>query len=169
MEDDVEIVEDVLQIAEMIESLNDVDPLWDIFYTDVDSKGPSGKRIPSVGVDIRPDQVILDLDYYTQKVPITPDIQNTRQRFGMYSYLVSRRGMKKILDYFTHVYLWSPWDVDIHYIPGIRQYSATRDIVSIWYRSGISDTHHPLHALVVDHLIEPAAGGASIADVPEPR
>ena len=53
--------------------------------------------------------------------------------------LISRKGIKKILDYFTHVYLWAPIDVDMHYIPGIRQYSTRRNVVSLW-NWALSDT-----------------------------
>jgi hypothetical protein len=53
------------------------------------------------------------------------------QRFCLHSYFVSRKGMEKILHYFTHTYIYTAVDIDIHYIPDIRQYSVLEDVVSV--------------------------------------
>lgn len=141
-EDDIEFCDDVRKIPELVTKLSQLDPEWDVLYTDVDSKDSEGNYVQSLGSDFRPHQPSLPVDFYTQRILIDDDIMNIRQRFGLYSVLFSRRGIKKILDYFTHQYLWSPIDIDIHYIPGIREYSATQDIVSVWSDSHISDTEH---------------------------
>lgn len=140
-EDDVEFHEDVRQIPELLANLSEIDPSWDVFYTDVDSKNGQGNPILSLGSDFRPDQRYHPLEYYTQRRLVSNNIMKIGQRFGLYSFIVSRGGMKKILDYFTHVYLWTAVDVDIHYIPNIREYSTVKDIVSVWVSSGISDNH----------------------------
>ncbi len=143
-EDDIEFLEDVRIIPELLINLYQIDPDWEVFYTDVDSKNSQGIRVPSLGSNFRPDQPHPPLSYYTQKEVLDNDLTRIRQRFGMYSVIISRNGIKKILDYFTHMYLWSPIDIDIHYIPNIREYSATRDIVSIWTQSAISDTEQEI-------------------------
>ncbi len=139
-EDDIEFVEDVRQIPALLTSLYDIDPDWDVFYTDLDSKNNQGEYVVSASADFRPDQQYLPLGHYTERVPINNEIMKIGQRFGMYSVIISRKGIKKILDYFTHVYVWTHIDIDIHYVPNIREYSTTRDIISIWTQSTVSDT-----------------------------
>ena len=56
------------------------------------------------------------------------------QRFGAYSMILSKTGIENVLRHFTNNYLWTSYDVDIHYIPGIRQYCVNRDVVSINYK-----------------------------------
>jgi GR25 family glycosyltransferase involved in LPS biosynthesis len=130
LEDDIEFTEDVNQIPYLLAKLSGIDPDWDVFYTDIDIKNRAGERIPSVTSDFRPDQEYYPLNCYTARTVIDKDIMKIGQRFGLHSVLISRKGIKKIIDYFTHVYLWTAVDIDIHYIPTIRQYSATRDIVA---------------------------------------
>ncbi len=128
LEDDVEFVEDIQQLSPLLIQLSQIDPEWDVLYTDVDSQ-KNGQPILSLSTNFRPDREYQPLDYYLKKTLVSNDIMNIRQRFGMYSVLISRRGIKKILTYFLNNYLWSAIDIDIHYIPGIREYAMTRDIV----------------------------------------
>lgn len=142
MEDDIDPIEKDVQkkIPALLSELNRLDPYWDLFYTDTNSKNDKGEYIPSLALAPRPDQQLLPIEYYTKRIPLTNNIMKIGQRFGMYSVLISRRGLEKLIRHFSHVYLWSPIDVDIHYIPGIRQYATRRDVVSHWSGTGFSDT-----------------------------
>jgi GR25 family glycosyltransferase involved in LPS biosynthesis len=140
MEDDVDFLESVEKIPPLLKELSKIDRDWDIFYTDIDFRNAKGEHVPSVDVCIRPDQYAYSAKYYRKRKIINREIMQIHQRFGMHSVIISHRGLKKIIDYFSHVYYWSPIDVDIHYIPGIRQYSPTRDIIANWIGSPISDT-----------------------------
>jgi GR25 family glycosyltransferase involved in LPS biosynthesis len=140
MEDDIVIIEEPHQLSEMILKLYEIDLSWDILYTDIDSKDPRGDLVPSLGSDFRPNEEHLPLEYYHNRFLVDQDIMRIFQRFGNYSYIVSRYGMKKILDYFTHIDIWTNYDIDIHYIPSIREYSSTKEIVSVHFDNGISDT-----------------------------
>lgn len=141
LEDDVEFVEDPHQISGLIAKLNKIDPNWDILYTDIDSKNNLGVRVPALDADFRPDRIFnYSLEHYLKRTPVSEDFIRLGQRYGMYSLLVSRKGMRKVYNFYSHVYLWSAIDIDIHYIPTIREYSTTRDIVTIWWHSQISDT-----------------------------
>ncbi len=130
LEDDVEFLEDVGQISLLMKSLSEFDPEWDILYTDVDYRAEKEGYVPSVSSDFRPDRDHLPLEYYTRKIPVNDDLMLIGQRFGLRSYLLSQSGIKKVLEYFTHVYLWTAIDIDIHYIPDIREYVTRRDIVT---------------------------------------
>ena len=60
--------------------------------------------------------------------------------------IFSKKGLAKVYSYFTHMHLWSPIDVDIHYVPGLKEYAVKKDIVtsindsSILSTDGSSDT-----------------------------
>jgi GR25 family glycosyltransferase involved in LPS biosynthesis len=155
-EDDIDIIRDVKQLPLLLDRLTAIDPKWDMFYTDVETKNNEGLRIPSVDADFRPDFDYPDKAYYLEKNIVGKNLMSIRQRFGMYSFFLSRTGMRKILDYFTHVYLWSAVDIDIHYVPGLREYSTTKDYVSIWYQSPISDiVHSDRKETTIDEEISP--------------
>lgn len=141
MEDDLEILENIKQVPSLLSSLEQLDPDWDILYTDTDTKDPQGNPVRSLCADFRPDQQHLPLEYYLHEEELNADLKKIGQRFGAYSLLISQKGIKKILHYFTHVHLWTSYDIDIHYVPGLREYSTRRDIVSIWWGSQISDTN----------------------------
>lgn len=138
-EDDVEICENPHQLSNLIVKLSEIDPEWDVLYTDSDSKNSTGTIVPSLNSDFRPDFPHMDLNYYIKCDVIDQDMIKKNQRFGAYSYVVSRRGMEKILRHFTVNYLWTAYDIDIHYVSGIRQYCVRRDLVSINWKSP-SDT-----------------------------
>lgn len=131
MEDDLDFREDIQQLPALIRELGQIDSHWDIFYTDTNSKNNKGEYVPSLGEDFRPDVPHMDLEYYLKRTKVSDNIMKIGQRFGAYSMFVSSLGMKKIINYFNHYYFWTPYDIDIHYIPGIRQYATIKDIVSV--------------------------------------
>lgn len=133
LEDDIEFVDDVRLIPNLLARLSAVDSDWDIFYTDVDGKNSKhGNYIPSLSSDFRPDDLNHPpLFYYLRRTLVDEGIMRIGQRFCTHSLILSRNGIEKMFYYFTHVYLYSPLDIDMHYIPGIREYSVTKDIVSV--------------------------------------
>lgn len=139
MEDDVEILEDPRQVTDLLKALGEIDPEWDILYTDVDFRnGENYTR--NLSLDPRPGQGLPHLLHFVKRVDVSEDFTRMRYRYGAHSLLISRRGIEKLHRYFMHVYFWTHYDNDMHYVPGIKQYSLTRDIVSN-LRVSISDTH----------------------------
>lgn len=138
-EDDIWIHENPHQLSELICELFKTDPNWDILYTDSDSKNKRGEVLPSVGSDFRQDLPHENLSYYVTREILNKDLVKVNQRFGAYSLIFSKRGIEKVLRYFTSNYLWTAYDIDIHYIPGIREYCIRRDVVSIDWKKP-SDT-----------------------------
>lgn len=144
MEDDIEVLDDLKKIPKLLNQLEKIDPEWDILYTDLDTKDHDGKVIPALGTAFRPDQKGQSIEELTKRTKINKNLVRLGQRYGLYSYILSKRGIKKAIDYFTHVYLWTAVDIDIHYVPNIREYASTKEIVSIWCESTISDTLTPI-------------------------
>lgn len=128
-EDDVEFYESGQEIDRLINKLKKIDPEWDLFYTDNKVHG-KGAQDPRLG------QALYSVD----TTVIDDDILKMKGRHGLHSAIFSRNGLKKILDYFEHVFFWSPIDVDIHYVPNINEYSVTKDVVSLLKEGTYSDT-----------------------------
>lgn len=130
VEDDIEFLGDPQLLAAILSELESLDPDWDILYTDVDFRCPDGSYLLSTGSDFRPEGSPHDAKYFTERFILSEELMRIRGRFGTYSMIISKRGVEKILDYFRSRSLWTPIDVDIHYISGIREYSTRRNIVS---------------------------------------
>lgn len=140
MEDDIECVDNIQQIPALLKELKTLDPQWDIFYTDTDMRYPAHSYVSSsYYFHPRPDQQ-LNLEEYNQpRINISKNLMRIRHRWGTHSMIISKQGIEKIRNYFQTWYLWEPIDVDLHYIPNIREYACTHDIVTNWTES-TSDT-----------------------------
>lgn len=138
-EDDVVMKMDVNLIPPLLKALTELDPEWDIFYTDLDSRATKGGYWIPDHIESRPDQPNKPRSFFTARRKISDDFRKIHSRWGLYSYILSRRGIEKLYNYFSHVYMFTPIDADIHLIPGIRQYTATKEIVTN-PRSDVSDT-----------------------------
>src|SRR3989338_3942168 len=158
-EDDLEFSQEYCKISQLLKKLDRLDPEWDLFFTDRHPRCTyqyTIQEMPSKVYLPRPDQKLEPPDFYQQVESVADDILKIRQRFGMYSVLISKRGIQKIYDYFSHVHLFSPFDVDVHYIPGIREYAAAKPLVFHKLKTyltpttladeEISDTEKPLIA-----------------------
>ncbi|MDE3045271.1 MAG: glycosyltransferase family 25 protein [Verrucomicrobiota bacterium] len=130
LEDDADFLEDIQQLPQLLVKLSKIDPLWDAFYTDQDYRNADGTYIKACAIDPRPNQPLYPLSHYTQKNKVSENIVQIYERYGTHSIFWSQRGLQKALEYFKHVYLWTSFDIDIHYIPDIREYAPTKDIVS---------------------------------------
>lgn len=131
MEDDVEVVGDPGQLAGMIRTLDELAPDWDILFTDTDTKDTKGVHVPCRAIAARPNYRVEILHTFLQRFyPISSDLSRIGMRYGAYSMIVRRSGMKKILDYFQSYGIFLPYDMDFWLIPDIKMYSVNADIIS---------------------------------------
>ena len=125
-EDDIEFQQSAKKISCLVQQLSALDPEWDILYTDYSLKGQGYQR-PHPGQP-----------FYTPiHNPISNELIRIHGRHNTHSMIFSKRGLQKAYAYFTSRLLWSPIDVDIHYIPTLREYSSTENIVTSIYDSSI--------------------------------
>jgi len=144
LEDDIEILKPLEIIKNCLAHLSKIDPDWDVFYTDTDSRHPILGHLISYDVaPERPGQKLKPASFYRHRSVVSRHIMKIHSRFGLYSYFVSKRGIKKMIDYFLNKTIWVPIDMEIHYIPGIREYSTRQDIVTHWTLTPFSDTQNP--------------------------
>jgi GR25 family glycosyltransferase involved in LPS biosynthesis len=143
LEDDVEVMRNPKVLTKLIQELNEIDPEWDVLYTDLDFIKEDGTFVRSLAFPIdKAHPFPHPLSYYTRRINVSQNIQMIRSRFGTASMIVSERGMKKALHYFTtnDDILW-PYDIEFHYIPDIKQYGVINPVVTNGHFSyNFSDT-----------------------------
>ena len=134
-EDNLEIFGNVFLLPHHLKQLTEFDPDWDVFFPDVSPRYKIGNevlRLKECSYDPRPDERLNEASYYQKKFRVNDDIMKIRSRPGFNSLLLSRKGIEKVLNYFTHVYVWSPFDVNLHTVPDLLEYSVRKDITSRW-------------------------------------
>lgn len=154
-EDDIDIVDDVRKIPELMKKLTHLDPDWEILYTDLKPRwivegkiqhvhwGPEFPQRPDAPASFsRPQFNVFENDEFIR----------APYRTATHSMVFTKKGMKRILDYFTHVYLWAPIDIELHWIPGLRHYSSKHDIVSTIWAYHESDTYNCIDGTPDDEI-----------------
>ena len=132
MEDDIEVIQDPHLLLHMIDKLDDLVGKngWDILFTDQDTKGQDGNYIPCTAYAWRPNFSPPDPYRCQLKEDISPDFRRVGARYGAYSMIVRRSGMKKLLDFFKTYNIFLPFDMDYTLPPGIILMNVRNDIVS---------------------------------------
>lgn len=136
MEDDVEFLEDLRVITESIQNLNQIDPSWDVLYTDTNSRRTLDVYNIPPRARHRPGQPTKE----RQHTQVGHNLEKIGARYGMYSIILSRSGIEKLYHYLSHVYLYCPIDHDIHIVPNISEYGITRDVVTNAIHNFASET-----------------------------
>ncbi|MFZ4772398.1 MAG: glycosyltransferase family 25 protein [Chlamydiia bacterium] len=129
-EDDVRFVEDLTRLEKLICHLRVLDPNWDVLFTDAESRSSEGVIITHDVLDLRPEERHTFDFRQLKKKHLTPLLDKVGRRYGAYSYLVSRRGIEKYLQYYQNRFIYSQYDHDMHYISGLRQYAPRKDYVT---------------------------------------
>lgn len=143
MEDDAEPIEDPRTIPSFIQKLDMLVNDWDILFTDTDTKDTQGRHVPCRALCARPNFTIEPLAFFLSHFyQVSPDFSRVGMRYGAYSMIIRRSGMKKILDHFCSYGVYLPYDMDFWLIPDLKMYCINRDIVS--HRAqALSDNNKP--------------------------
>jgi GR25 family glycosyltransferase involved in LPS biosynthesis len=153
MEDDVEILKNPHSLSTLIHQLDALvgRQNWDVLFTDPNTKGANGKYVPAYGAGKRPDMdCSREARYskqYTTETQISPDFRKISARFGAYSMIIRRSGIKKILDFSLRHHIFLPYDMEYYLPQGIQLYSLTYDVVST-LAGAPSDNGKPGYILV---------------------
>ncbi len=132
MEDDIEVIRNPHEISQAIEELDAVvgKTGWDILFTDKDTKDKNGNYVLCLGYALRPNFNPLNPEKFAQRTMIHPKFWKIGARYGAYSMIVRRSGMKKILDFIKTYGVFLPFDME-YYLPNdMSIYTVTSDIVS---------------------------------------
>lgn len=136
MEDDVDVIGNPHQASTLIEQLDQLlgKENWDILFTDYDAKVGENKYVPCGGVAKRPDmdnrKEERSSDKYQNKKHIHKNFHLMPTRFGAYSMIIRRSGIKKLLDFWNEHKIFLPYDMDNAFPKGIKRFGLTFDLVS---------------------------------------
>ncbi len=143
IEDDILILQNPQILSSLIATLETIDPVWDILYTDKDTRNSEGEEVSFPVAEIAWNNPYMKLrgnSRLTKREKISANLITSGFRFGMYSAIFSRRGLIKAYHNLATLPLWTPLDHCIHYIPNIREYSAIEPIVTVRVQKDVSDT-----------------------------
>jgi GR25 family glycosyltransferase involved in LPS biosynthesis len=131
MEDDIEVIQDPHKISDLIERLdNHVGKKnWDFLFTDYDTKNKQGEYVPCSGFALRPDFSPAFPNRCNERFAISLDFRIIHARYGAYSMIVRRSGMKKMLDFFKNG-MFLPYDMEYTLPDDINMYTVREDVVS---------------------------------------
>ncbi|MCB1111789.1 MAG: glycosyltransferase family 25 protein [Chlamydiales bacterium] len=144
MEDDIQVLRSPHLISKIIEDLDAAvgSDGWDILYTDRDTKGSDGKYVICESYYPRPNFVPGDPSRFAMKRRIAKQIRQVGARYGTYSMIIRRSGIRKLLDFFRQYQVFLPYDMDIYLPEEIRMFTVMKDIVST-YPTAASDNRIP--------------------------
>jgi GR25 family glycosyltransferase involved in LPS biosynthesis len=132
MEDNVQVNQDPSVLTSRLTQLDKADPAWDILYTDVQAKLETGSHeddLEAFNLN-RPDISFGDIQQYINRDQPIGDFSGIGLRSGAYSFILSRHGMKVILDYYHTYHFFVPFDKEILLIPGIHVYGLMDAVVT---------------------------------------
>ncbi len=132
MEDDIEVIRNPHLISELIEKLDHLvgKDGWDVLFTDRDTKNGNGNYVPCTGFAWRPNFSPLNPSLFAQRQDLNAEFSQIGARYGAYSMIVRRSGMKKLLDFFAHYKIFLPYDMEFTQPPGILLFALRDDVVS---------------------------------------
>jgi GR25 family glycosyltransferase involved in LPS biosynthesis len=144
MEDDVEVIQDPRVLPDLIDRLDNLvgKSAWDILFTDRDTKNNNGENVPCAAYAWRPNFAPQRPMRFTERRNIGTEFRYIGSRYGAYSMIVRRSGMKKILDFFKNYAIFLPFDMEFTLPNDIHLVTVQNDVVSTQIRA-LSDNGAP--------------------------
>ena len=132
MEDNIQVVRDPRVVPGLVDKLDATVGKngWDILFTDPDTKGSDGKYVICRSFAHSPDFEPANPERFLIDKKISPDFKRTGARYGGYSMIVRRSGMKKILDLMQKHQGFLPYDMEYTLPDDIRLYSLNYDVIA---------------------------------------
>ncbi len=132
MEDDIEVIKNPNLISRYIKKLDALvgKNNWDILFTDPDTKAQDGKYVPCLSYAPRPNFTPDNPKRFSQREKISSLFTKVGARYGAYSMIVRKSGIKKILNFIKHYRIFLPYDMEFYLPNDINMYSLNFDVVS---------------------------------------
>lgn len=132
MEDDIVAIRNPHELSDLVERLNNlVGPTgWDILFTDPDTKGQNGGYVKCYSYAERPNFKPNNSGRFAQRIKISCDFSRVGARYGAYSMILSRSGIKKILAFLKQYQCFLPYDMEYTLPNDIQLYTVNYDVVS---------------------------------------
>ena len=145
MEDDVSVVRDPRTIPDLIDALDKKvgKKKWDVLFTDRDTiDNKTGRYIPCLGYAERLNFTPPTPERFTKQTRVGKTFRKIGARYGMYSYIIRRSGMRKILNFVKEHKIFLPIDMEFYLPSNVRIYTVQKDVVST-QRFAPSDNGRP--------------------------
>lgn len=131
MEDDVQLIGNPRRLSKKIAQLDSLTKKkWDILFTDQDTKNQRGEYVPCRGCAQRPDFTPKNPDKFAMRQRVGKNFMKVGARYGAYSFIIRRSGMRKILDFYAKHNIFLPYDMENILPSDIELYTVVEDIVS---------------------------------------
>jgi GR25 family glycosyltransferase involved in LPS biosynthesis len=132
MEDDVEVIQDPNILSKYIKQLDSAvgKKKWDILFTDPDTKGQNGNYVPCLSYAPRPNFTPQNPDRFSLRKDVNSVFKKIGARYGAYSMIVRRSGIRKILNFIKTYSIFLPYDMEFYLPNDINMYSLNFDVVS---------------------------------------
>ncbi len=132
MEDDIDVVRDPTILPDLIAQLDALVGYdgWDILFTDRDTKGKDGNYVPCIGYAKRPNFKPTNPQQYFYKEEVSDNFRRVGARYGVYSMIIRRSGIEKILNFLLTYQIFLPYDMEFYLPDGIKIYTVQDDVVS---------------------------------------
>lgn len=144
MEDDIEVIQDPHLLSPLIDKLDALTGKdgWDILFTDRETKNKQGNPVYCLGYGIRPNYTPQDLNKLATRQTVNAYFRKIGARYGAYSMIIRRSGIKKLLNFFKEYKIFLPYDIDFFLPPDLNLYTVSRDVVSTQPKA-LSDNDAP--------------------------
>lgn len=148
MEDDIEVIRNIQILPDLIDELTNLTGKgnWDVLFTDFDYRIGVQQYLPSWGLTKRPNFDCSEKyrchHKFTDKSEVHSCFRKMPSRFGTASMIISRSGIKKLLQFSLENDLFLPYDLENRYPQGLIRYGLMFDVVTNMLDS-ISDNGKP--------------------------
>lgn len=131
MEDDIGVIKDPHLLSELIDKLDTLVGKngWDFLFTDFDTKNNNGAYVPCTAYALRANYDPPNPYRCMERIDVSQDFRKIGARYGAYSMIVRRSGMKKMLDFMMGG-IFLPYDMEYTMPANINMFTVRDDVVS---------------------------------------
>jgi GR25 family glycosyltransferase involved in LPS biosynthesis len=135
LEDDVNFISNMKDLSDYLDKLSALDPEWDILFLD---DWILAKHLGGRPAEDRPHSTMSQIIKKPKKALPGTHFVRTYYRQGAYAMIVSKKGARKINDYYAYTPVCLAYDLEFNHIHNINMYETDKDFVSV--DTNISDT-----------------------------
>ncbi len=144
LEDDFKVIRNPHLLTDRIRELDKLigSQNWDVLFTDRDTKDQQGNYVTCISYARRPNYTPPNEKIFELKTLLHPEFIQIGARYGAYSMIIRRSGIKKILDFLKTYHIFLRYDMDYYLPDTLKLYALTHDIVSTEPQA-LSDNKEP--------------------------
>jgi GR25 family glycosyltransferase involved in LPS biosynthesis len=135
LEDDVNFIADMKNLSGYLEKISALDPEWDLLFLD---DWTLAKNLGGRPPENRSHSKMSEIIKKPKELLAGTNFVRTYYRQGAYAMVVSKKGARKISEYFASTPVYFAYDLEFNHIHNIKMYETDKDFVTVDVK--ISDT-----------------------------